>query len=236
MGMREDVKRLLALQETDQRIEALEAELVRIPQLQEAAKERLANDTAALATAKSNYQVNEVEIKTVELDIGTRKNSIDRLKNQQFETKKNEEYTKLGEEVKRYEAQVDERETRELELMEVADGLRAKIAEAEAALAKTQGFVNEEIAELESRANDRKAELAAAKTTRERQFAEVGDDDLLDSYARLFNKREGHAVVKVTTERSCTSCHVQVTPATYALAQSGAAIANCDNCGAIVFP
>lgn len=234
--MREDVKLLLALQETDQRIQALEAELIRIPKLQEAAKERLANDTAALATAKSNYQANEVEIKTVELDIGTRKNSIDRLKNQQFETKKNEEYTKLGTEVTRYEGQVDELETRELELMEVADELRAKIAEATASLARTQGFVDEEIAELEARATERKAELADAKSARETKVAAIDDEDLLDSYHRLYNKREGQAVVKVTSERSCTSCHVQVTPATYALAQSGAAIANCDNCGAIVFP
>ncbi|MFT6863188.1 MAG: putative nucleic acid-binding Zn-ribbon protein [Akkermansiaceae bacterium] len=234
--MREDVKQLLALQETDQRIQALETDLIRIPKLQEAAKERLANDIAALATAKSNNQSKEVEIKNVELDIGTRRNSIERLKVQQFETKKNEEYTKLGVEVVRYEAQVDDLETRELELMEEADGLRAKIAEAAASLAKTQGFVDEEIAELETRATERQTELADAMTTREKNVADLNDEDLMDSYLRLFNKREGQAIVKVTNARSCTSCHVQVTPATYALAQSGAAISNCDNCGAILFP
>ena len=233
--MRDDVKQLLALQDTDQKIQALEAELVRIPQLQEAAKDRLANDTQSLATAKSNYQANEIEIKNVELDIGTRKNTIERLKNQQFETKKNDEYTKLGEEVVRYEREVDELETRELELMEIADDLRSKIAGAEANLSKTQGFVDEEIAELQARLDDRKAELAETKTTREGLVAQVDDEDLLDTYHRLYNKRESQAVVRVTTERSCTSCHVQVTPATYALAQSGAAIAYCDNCSAILF-
>ena len=234
--MRDDVRQLLALQDTDQKIEALEAELVRIPKLQEAAKDRLVNDTQSLATAKSNFQANEMEIKNVELDIGTRKNTIDRLKNQQFETKKNDEYTKLGEEVTRYEGEVDELETRELELMEIADELRAKIAEAEANLAKTQGFVDEEISELQTRLDERKAELDATKFTRDRQVGEVDDEDLLDTYHRLYNKRESKAVVRVTSERSCTSCHVQVTPATYALAQSGAAIAHCDNCSAILFP
>ena len=234
--MRDDVKQLLGLQETDQRIEILEAELVRIPLLQEAAKERLANDTQALATAKSDYQTNEIAIKNVELDIGTRRNSIDRLKVQQFETKKNEEYTKLGVEVIRYEGQVDELETRELELMEVADGLRANITEAEIALAKTQGFVDEEISELESRATARKSELAESKANREDKVAKINDEDIMDTYARLFNKREGNAIVNVTNQRSCTSCHVQVTPATYALAQSGSAISHCDNCGAILFP
>ncbi|MDG1362630.1 MAG: C4-type zinc ribbon domain-containing protein [Akkermansiaceae bacterium] len=234
--MRDDVKQLLALQNTDQKIQALEAELVRIPQLQEAAKDRLANDTQALATAKSNFQANEIEIKNVELDVGTRKNTIDRLKNQQFETKKNDEYTKLGEEVVRYENEVDELETRELELMETADDLRSRITDAEEKLAKTQGLVDEEIAELQARLNDRKAGLTDTNTTREDLVTQVDDEDLLDTYNRLYNKRESQAVVRVTSERSCTSCHVQVTPATYALAQSGTAIAYCDNCSAILFP
>ena len=85
--MREDVKQLLNLQETDQNIQALEAELLRIPQLQEAAKDRLTNGTSSLADATADFKANEVEIKNVELDIGTRRNSIDRLKTQQFETK-----------------------------------------------------------------------------------------------------------------------------------------------------
>ncbi len=233
--MREDVKQLLALQEIDQKIRALEAELLRIPQLQETAKDRLANDTAALAQAKANFQANEVEIKKVDLDIGTRRNSIERLKNQQFETKKNDEYTKLGQEVTRYEEMVDALETRELELMEIADDLRGKITAAETALAKTQGYVDEEIKALEDRATERRKALAEAQSLKEERVTAIGDEELLDTYRRLFNKRDGQAIVKVTPERSCTSCHVQVTPATYALAQSGAAIAHCDNCSAILF-
>lgn len=234
--MRDDVKRLLTLQNTDQKIQTLEAELVRIPQLQEAAKDRLANDTQSLATAKSNFQANEIKIKNLELDIGTRKNTIERLKNQQFETKKNDEYTKLGEEVVRYENVVDDLETQELEHMEIADDLRSKISDAGENLARTQKFVDEEIAELQGRLDARTTELAEIKSTRKDLVADINDEDLLDTYHRLYSKRESKAVVRVTSERSCTSCHVQVTPATYALAQSGTEIAYCDNCSAILFP
>ena len=234
--MRDDVKKLLSLQETDQLIQALKAELIKIPQLQEAAKDQLASDTSALAQAKSDFQANEVEIKNLELDIGTRKNSVDRLKNQQFETKKNEEYTKLGEEVTRYEQQIDELETRELELMEITDERRQKMAETEAALAKTQGFVDQEISDLQARATQKETELNEAQAIRENKAADINDDELMDTYTRLFSKRNGQAIVQVTSQKSCKSCHVQVTPATYALAQSGVAISHCDNCGAILFP
>ena len=233
--MRDDVQQLLGLQKIDQTIQTLQSELVRIPQQQEAAKERLANDTAAVAAAKKAYQENEVAIKNVELDIGTRKDTVAKLKTQQFETKKNEEYTRLGSEVTRYEEQIDELETQELELMEVADQRKADIAAAEDALGKTQGLVDEEIAGLESRATTYKEQLAKAESQRA-QASEGLDEDILDTYKRLYKKREGAAVAAVTSERSCKSCHVQVTPATYALAQSGAAIAHCDNCGAIIYP
>ncbi|HBE98078.1 MAG TPA: hypothetical protein DDW68_13005, partial [Verrucomicrobiales bacterium] len=136
--MRDDVQQLLSLQEIDQTIQSLNKELVKIPQQQEVAKERLANDTAAVAAAKKAYQENEVAIKNVELDIGTRKDTVTKLKNQQFETKKNEEYTRLGSEVTRYEEQIDEFETQELELMEVADERKSDITRAEEALGKTQ--------------------------------------------------------------------------------------------------
>ncbi|MDB0056500.1 hypothetical protein N9F36_05310, partial [Akkermansiaceae bacterium] len=71
--MREDVQQLLKIQDLDQRIVAIGKELERIPREQEAAKDRLANNQAALASAKTAYQENEMAIKTVELDIGTRK-------------------------------------------------------------------------------------------------------------------------------------------------------------------
>lgn len=231
--MRQDVQDLLELQEVDQEINEVKATLVQIPKRQEAAKERLANDQAAVAAAKAALQENQAATKTVELDVGTRRNSIDRLKKQQFETKKNEEYTKLGEEVVRYEEQVDELETKELELMEKSDELSQKIDEAQAALATTQKFVDEEIAELAGKGKKAEERLANCQELRTRKASEV-EEELLSIYDRLFVKREGVAVAPVSSERSCASCHLQVTPATYALAQSGAEVAHCDNCGAIL--
>lgn len=232
--MRDDVKQLLSLQETDLKIKSLKADLARIPQLQESAKDRLAHDEQALADAKKAYQENEVAIKNVELDIGTRRNTIERLKTQQFETKKNDEYAKLGAEIVRYTEEVDDLETQELELMEVADQHRDTIEAAKTALAKTQSFVDEEIAELQARADERQKELEEAEALRNEK-ASVVEEDLLGNYQRLFEKRNGDAVMVVTSDRICTSCHVQVTPATYAAAQTNGEIAYCDNCGAILY-
>jgi len=232
--MREDIQQLIHLQELDQKITALTAELIRIPQLKEGAKDRLASDIAALDKAKLEFKENEVAIKNVELDIGTRKTTISKLKNQQFETKKNEEFTKLGDEVVRYEGMVDDLETQELELMEVADGCRINIASAEQILGKTQALVDEEIAELDTRAKDREAEKTRLTELRTTSAGEI-DEDLLADYDRLFVKREGQAIVPVTADKQCTGCHVKVTPGTFVAAKTDDTIAECDNCGCMLY-
>lgn len=232
--MREDIQQLVRIQVLDQKIVTLEKDLERIPKEQALARERLANDEAALANAKSAYQQNEIATKNLDLDRQTRKTTIEKLKVQQFETKKNDEYDKLGAEVKRYEEMVDELETQELELMEKSDECQATIADAKTALAKTQGIVDEEIAVLDKRAEADRTEISSLEETRAEEVTKV-EEDLLNEYDRLFKKREGKAVCKLTPERTCTSCNVSVTPGTFADARSGETIAECDNCGAILY-
>ena len=127
-----DIVGLLTLQERDQRLQELRKQLERIPREQDLARERLAAHQQAVDDAKAVLQENEITIKGVELDVGTRKESIARLKQQQFETRKNEEYRALGVKASHYSDEIDGLETRELELMERGDQLRSTLAEAEA--------------------------------------------------------------------------------------------------------
>ncbi len=232
--MRDDIQQLLYLQDFDQEISTLTEELNAIPQQKERAKERLANDSAAVEQAKLAFQENEVATKKVELDAGTRRDTISKLKTQQFETKKNDEFTKIGEEITRYESQVDELETTELELMEKADELRAKISAAQDALSKTQALVDEEISTLSARAEEHEAQKEKFLEQRTHAAKEI-EEDLLSEYDRLFKMRSGKAVCEVTVEQQCTGCHLKVTPATFITAKTGDSIAECDNCGCMLY-
>ena len=149
-----DIVGLLTLQERDKRLQELHKELERIPREQDLARERLAANQQAVDDAKTVLQENEIAIKGVELDVGTRKESITRLKQQQFETRKNEEYKALGVKVSHYSDEINGLETRELELMEHGDQLRSRLAEAEAAYSTTKGGVDEEVATLQKRADN----------------------------------------------------------------------------------
>ncbi len=225
---------LLQVQERDLRLQELRTQLERIPKEQEQARTRLAHNQAAVDSAKAALQENEVAIKNLELDIGTRKETIDRLKRQQFETRKNEEYRALGTEVTRYAGEVDGLETRELELMEESDRLRAVLGEAEDALAKTQAGVDEEIGVLEKRAADFRAECAELEEARGGLVSAIGEN-LLSLYDRLLKLRGAPVVVQASPTRQCEGCHVRVTPATFVRVQGGQELVQCENCGRILF-
>lgn len=232
--MREELKQLLILQNKDSEILELQKDLARIPLDKSRAHDRLENDKAALAAAKLAHQENEMAIKSIGLDAATRRQSIDRLKNQQFETRKNEEFRAIAIEITRYEEQVDQFETQELELMEKADLLSKKIKEAEAAMSKTQTFVDEDLEKLDQRAAQCQTRLDEVLTEREKVTPLI-EDELLDTYDRLFKLKKSLAVCAASSDRQCKGCHVKLTPATFIQVQADKQITQCDNCGRILY-
>lgn len=233
--MQPDFEHLLILQDRDLRLRDIHLQLERIPRDKEQASERLAQTKTATAAAKLAVQENEVAIKNVELDIGTRRETINRLKKQQFETRKNEEYQALGQEVIRYGKEVDALETTELELMEKADQLRGVLAELEDALGKLQKGVDEEIAALNQRQATMEAEKVEVQAKRDAEIAKL-DEDLASLYDRLLASRGAPVVVALTPVAQCQGCHVKAISSVAVRVQGGKELVQCENCGRILYP
>lgn len=227
------IEDLLVLQDRDRRIASLAAQLEKLPSDEARARTRLKSDTEAVETARQAILANEMEIKKVELDVGTRKTSITRLRTQQFETRKNEEYTALGHEIERYGKDVDALETRELELMEVGDALRAKLKSEEEALTKTKRLVDEDLTAITARFKQIEADLEETRADRKR-LAEAVDPEFLNLYDRLLKTKNGVAVAPVKNGQ-CGGCHVRLIPATLIKTQSDKEVAQCENCARILY-
>ncbi len=230
-----DIDALLQLQQRDLRLQELRKELERIPREQEQARGRLAQNQRAVDDAKAAVQANEVAIKNLELDVGTRTETIARLRRQQFETRKNEEFQALSHEVTRYSNEVDGLETKELELMEQGDRLRSALAEAEAAHAATERGVDEEIGTLDQRSRIFTTEVEGLDAERA-DLAGGFDEEILSLYDRLLKLRGAPVVVPISPTRQCEGCHVRATPATMVRVQGGQELVNCENCGRILYP
>jgi predicted nucleic acid-binding Zn-ribbon protein len=231
--MQDEVRALLILQDRDRRLLALARDLEKLPQDEARAKAKLAGDEAAVAKARHDLQEAEVRVKKIELDAGTRKTTIERLKNQQFETRKNEEFVALGHEIARYEKEIDGLETKQLEAMEEADVRRAALKTAETALARTRSLVEEDLATISQRHQRMGAERDELAAGREALAVRV-PEELLPLYTRLMKTKDGMAVAPLR-DGKCEGCHMKVIASTSVNAQSGRELTQCENCGRILY-
>jgi uncharacterized protein len=231
--MLDEVRALLILQDRDRRLLALAKDLERLPQDETRAQNKLAGDEAAVKKAHDAMIECELRLKRLELDVGTRRTTIQRLKVQQFETRKNEEYQALRHEIARYEKEVDELETRELELMEEMDALRAAQKTAEAALAHTRTLVDEDLATIVQRRERMEAERAEVTVTRDGLLPSVSET-VLPLYQRLMKTKDGMAIAPMQ-EGKCGGCHMKLIASTVCAVQTGKELTRCENCGRFLY-
>lgn len=233
MRMLDEIRALLVLQDRDRRLLRLDEDLQKLPRDEERARKQLAGDEAALKKAHDALMAAELIVKKHEMDAQTRRTTVTRLKLQQFETRKNEEFQALAHEIARYEKDVDQLETTELESMEEVDRLRAEQAQAEAALAKTRVLVDEDLAKIAERGERIRAERAELVAERARAAAEA-PEDLLPLYDRLMKSKNGMALAPLA-EGKCQGCHMKLIPSTVVAVQGGKELTRCEDCGRILY-
>ncbi|MEO0445368.1 MAG: C4-type zinc ribbon domain-containing protein [Verrucomicrobiota bacterium] len=228
-----EIETLMIVQDRDQKILALQKDLTQLPTLVANAKLRLQSDQKAVDACKEELQELDLGMKRIQLDVDTRRDTIGKLKVQQFETKKNEEFRALGSEVERYEAEVVSLEDGELELMEQAEEKKAILTEREAKLARTEQLVDQEIAGIEQRGKNSKGEIVELEAARAAEAKKV-EPSLLSIYDRLIKSKGGTAVVALVGGQ-CKGCHMKVTAATVVQAKGSKDVTHCENCGRIVY-
>jgi len=224
---------LLILQNRQQKIRQIQSEIKTIPQQRQGLESQLAASVAALNALKSKGQQLEMDRKRLELDAGTRRESINRLKTQQYETRKNDEFRAMGNEIERYEKEIQSIEDQELELMDQAEKLKSELATEEKKAAGARDSVNRQIADLEAKAKTLDAQLQALTAERTELAAKV-DEDLLELFERLFVSKGDAAVVGLEHE-VCTGCHMKVTTQTAHRVKNGKEIVSCEQCGRILY-
>jgi predicted nucleic acid-binding Zn-ribbon protein len=231
--MQPELEQMLILQDKDQHLRRLRLELKKLPAEEERAKAKLAGDTQAVQAARETVQHNEVAVKNLELQIQTRRDTITKLKIQQFETRKNEEFKAIGHEIERYTAEVGRLEDDELALMEKGESLKAAHAAAVAGLKATESLVAEELGRIGERRNNLNGQAAEFETVRAAQAAKL-PEELLERYDRIFQHR-GDAAVVPLEHGVCGGCHMKVTASCVATAKTKRVLTTCPNCARFVY-
>jgi uncharacterized protein len=228
-----ELEQLLVLQDRDQKIKQVQAELKTIPQQQKTLEAQLASSAAGLEALKQKTRQVEVERKKLELDVGTRTDTISRLKTQQYETRKNDEFQAMGHEIERYAKEIQKIEDQELELMVQADQLKEQVLADQKRTSTANESVGRQMSDLESKAKLLESRLEKLRKERTDLAANV-DEDLLNRFERLFASKGDAAVVALEHE-VCTGCHMKITTQTAVRVKAGKEIVSCEQCGRILY-
>ena len=231
--MHPELEQLLILQDRQQRIRQIQTEIETVPLRRKSLEAQLAASASAVDVLRHTTRQIEVDRKKLELDVGTRTDSIARFKTQQYQTRKNDEFQALGHEIERFENEIRKIEDDELELMVQADKAKIDLTEEEKKAAGVKESIARQTADLDEKSKALESRLE--DLTRERaELAGKIDEDLLGRFERLFTSK-GDAAVVAIEHGVCTGCHMKVTSATAASARAGKEIVSCENCGRILY-
>lgn len=228
-----EIEQLLILQDRDQKIRTLRQELKLVPLERKELESKLATGASQLEAVKQKGREIEIEKKKLEIDAQTKRDQIAKYKTQQFQTRKNEEFQALGNEIKRFEAEVQKIEDRELDLMEEAEKVKALSSAVEKEFAQSKGQIERQLSDLDAKIKAIEAQLAELEAGRA-QLAQQFDEDLLDRYERLFAHKNGLAVAPLEHE-VCMGCHMKITTQTAVKVKGEKEIVNCEQCGRILY-
>ena len=228
-----ELEQLLVLQDRQQKIRQIQTEIKTLPLQRSHLESQLAASAAGVEALKQKGWHLEIDRKRLELDVGTRTETISRLKTQQYQTRKNDEFQAIGHEIERYENEIRRLEDEELEVMLRADTIKAELEAAEKAARATKESISRQLSDLETKSKtleSRQEELAKER----QELAGKVDGDLLGRFERLFNSK-GDAAIVAIEHGVCTGCHMKVTTATAAGVKAGKEIVSCEQCGRILY-
>jgi predicted nucleic acid-binding Zn-ribbon protein len=228
-----ELEQLLVLQDRQQKIKQIQTEIKTLPLQRQNLEAQLTANAAALGAIKHKAQHLEMDRKTLELDAGTRRESINRLKTQQYETRKNDEFRAMANEIERYEKEIQSIEDRELELMEQAEKMKVEAGVEEKKSSAARESIGRQMTDLEQKGAALDARLAEITTERDELASKI-DEDLLGRFERLFASKGDAAVVALEHE-VCTGCHMKLTTQTAHRVRNGKEIVSCEQCGRILY-
>ena len=231
--MQAELEQLLVLQDRQQKIRQIQAEVRTLPLQRQSLENQLAATAAAVATLKQKGQQLEMDRKRLELDAGTRQESISRLRTQQYETRKNDEFRAMGNEIERYEKEIRLIEDQELDLMEQAEKLKVELTDEEKKASASRESIARQMTDLEEKGKALESRLKELTIERS-ALAEKTDEDILVRFERLFASKGDAAIVALDHE-VCTGCHMKVTTQTAHRVKNGKEIVSCEQCGRILY-
>jgi predicted nucleic acid-binding Zn-ribbon protein len=226
---------LLILQDRDTKRLGLEAQQRNLPAEVQAVERTIAEEQAAIETARAEQRDLETRKKDLETEIGVAAERMGKYRTQQLSVRKNDEYQALGHEIETMQKQIGELEGRELEIMYAIDEAKNKFAAAESLSKRNVAGHEARIRALHEREANLTAELKVLQVELAAARAPVSPA-ALRAYDRMATR--GMPVIVPIRAGKCGGCHLKISSEADSASRGKGPdgdLATCDQCGRIIY-
>jgi len=231
--MIQTIEKLLILQDRDKQIRRLRTELGHIEPQRQLLKTRAAGAQSGLESARHRVKELESRRKGLELEVQVKQQLIEKYANQQLQTRKNEEYRALAHEIEMCKEAIVKIEDQEIELMEQGEAVQKEVVNYSRLAGDAKALVEDQVAQLNTREENLRKELAELEANREELSAAV-DDVARARYERLV-KSKGENVVVGVQHGVCGGCHMRLPAQILVTCQAQQELVACINCGRLLY-
>jgi uncharacterized protein len=229
-----ELAQLISLQNADNNIRRLQAEIESIPERRAQIEKEFDQRAFEIRSMEERRDHARHERARLETEIFDQKQRADRADRNLMAAKKPDEYTAAIREADAARKQISALETQVLEQMELSDQVEKELAERAPEVEKLGADMQARFKEFDAEAVARQQDLESAHAEREKLTRE-----LPKSTSTLYNRirsriRDGVAVAEARNG-ACTACYMALRPQIMSEVRRGDQVITCDNCNRILY-
>jgi uncharacterized protein len=228
-----DLERLIHLQEIETRSGVAQRVVASAPDRIAALDARLAAAHAEVDGARAAIAENQAARRTVDKDLAAAQQRLEKYKEQSMAVKTNHEFHAMQHQMEAVKADIDQCESKVLEIMMGADEMAATLKRAELRLKTDEAAVAAERTAITVERAENEAIVKACAGERAAVVAKTSSG-VVSLFDKLVRSRAGIGIARAEKER-CIVCQVRLRPMVFTAVVRNDEIVQCDSCQRILY-